>query len=168
MTMEIFMIARLLDNFPFSGKCLIKQSHPNRVGRQSQRSLGQLHLEFGEFSQHFFGCNYFLNFVGKWNKANNVFMDKCDRILQWTWSEEMPIGVFGWSIKIEALEKADISLAKPHRFLRHDHRKTTEIYAGHIERGTKKQTDFLADFWTEKLDLTEGRESITEIINQEK
>ena len=71
-------------------------------------------------------------------------------------------------IKIEALEKADMSLAKPQRFLRHDHPKTTEIYAGNIETGTKKQTDFLADFWTEKLDLTEGRESITEIINQEK
>jgi len=80
----------------------------------------------------------------------------------------MPIGVFGWSIKIGALEEAGMSLAKPQRFLRHDHRKTTEIYAGHIERGTKKQTDFLADFWTEKLDLTEGRESIPEIINQEK
>ena len=37
------------------------------------------------------------------------------------------------------------------RFLRHDHQKTTEIYAGHIEMGTKKQTDYLADFWKGKL-----------------
>ena len=65
-------------------------------------------------------------------------------------------------------DEADMSLAKLQRFLRHDHQKTTEIYAGHIETGTKKQTDFLADFWTDKLDLTEGRESIPEIVTQEK
>jgi hypothetical protein len=64
-------------------------------------------------------------------------------------------------------DKADMSLAKLQRFLRHEHQKTTEIYAGHIETGTKKQTDFLADFWTDKLDLAEGQVSIPEIINQE-
>jgi hypothetical protein len=61
-----------------------------------------------------------------------------------------------------------MSLAKLQRFLRHDHQKTTEIYAGHIETGTKKQTDFLADFWTDKLDLLKVHESIPEIVNQEK
>ena len=61
-----------------------------------------------------------------------------------------------------------MSLAKLQSFLRHDHQKTTETYAGHIETGTKKQTDFLADFWAEKLDLIEGHESIPDIINQEK
>ncbi len=61
-----------------------------------------------------------------------------------------------------------MSLAKLQRFLRHDHQKTTEIYAGHIETGTKKQTDFLADFWVDKLDLMEGQTSIPETINQEK
>jgi truncated hemoglobin YjbI len=61
-----------------------------------------------------------------------------------------------------------MSLAKLQRFLRHDHQKTTEIYAGHIETGTKKQTDFLADFWTGKLDLTEGHEVVSTSINQEK
>ena len=65
-------------------------------------------------------------------------------------------------------DEADMSLAKLQRFLRHDHQKTTEIYAGHIETGTKKQTDFLADFWADKLDLTEAHESIPEIVNQEK
>ena len=60
-----------------------------------------------------------------------------------------------------------MSLAILQRFLRHDHQKTTEIYAGHIETGTKKQTDFLADFWEDKLDLNEGHESIPEIVNQE-
>lgn len=44
-------------------------------------------------------------------------------------------------------EHADMSLAKLQRFLRHDHQKTTEIYAGHLETGTKAQTDFLASFW---------------------
>jgi hypothetical protein len=58
------------------------------------------------------------------------------------------------------------SLVKLQRFLPHDHQKTTEIYAGHIETGTKKQTDFLADFWTDKLDLNEGQESIPASDNQ--
>ena len=61
-----------------------------------------------------------------------------------------------------------MSLAKPQRFLRHDYQKTTEIYAGNIETGTKKQTDFPADFRTAKLDPNEGHESIPEIMNQEK
>jgi integrase len=65
-------------------------------------------------------------------------------------------------------DEADMSLAKLQRFLRHDHQRTTEIYAGHIETGAKKQTDFLADFWANKLDLNKGNESIPEIINQEK
>jgi len=49
-------------------------------------------------------------------------------------------------------EKADMGLAKLQRFLRHDHQKTTEIYAGHLETGTKEQTDFLADFWSTQLE----------------
>ena len=61
-----------------------------------------------------------------------------------------------------------MSLAKLQRFLRHDHQKTTEIYAGHIETGTKKQTDFLADFWADKLELIEDPEPISKISNQEK
>jgi len=65
-------------------------------------------------------------------------------------------------------DKADMSLAKLQRFLRHDHQKTTEIYAGHIETGTKKQTDFLADFWGEKLGSSESVASIPETILDEK
>ena len=42
------------------------------------------------------------------------------------------------------------------RFLRHDHQKTTEMYAGHIETGTKKQTDFLNDFLKNRLSANEG------------
>jgi hypothetical protein len=61
-----------------------------------------------------------------------------------------------------------MSLAKLQRFLRHDHQKTTEIYAGHIETGTKKQTDYLAGFWADKLDLIEGQASIPETIDQKK
>ena len=48
--------------------------------------------------------------------------------------------------------KANMALAKLQRFLRHDHQKTTEIYAGHLETGTKEQTDFLADFWGTQLE----------------
>lgn len=48
-------------------------------------------------------------------------------------------------------ELADMGLAKLQRFLRHDKQKTTEIYAGHLETGTKEQTDFLADFWRKAL-----------------
>ena len=60
-----------------------------------------------------------------------------------------------------------MSLAKLQRFLRHDHQRTTEIYAGHIETGTKKQTDYLADFWGEKLG-SEGVASIPASIFDEK
>lgn len=55
-----------------------------------------------------------------------------------------------------------MSLAKLQRFLRHDHQRTTEIYAGHIETGTKKQTDYLADFWGEKL----GSEGLASIFDE--
>ena len=48
-------------------------------------------------------------------------------------------------------ELGDMGLAKLQRFLRHDKQKTTEIYAGHLETGTKEQTDFLADFWQDTL-----------------
>jgi len=38
----------------------------------------------------------------------------------------------------------------------------------HIETGTKKQTDYLAGFWGEKLDLIEGHEVVSASTNQEK
>ena len=65
-------------------------------------------------------------------------------------------------------DKANMSMAKLQRFLRHDHQRTTEIYAGHIETGTKKQTDYLADFWGEKLGSSEGVASIPASIFDEK
>lgn len=43
-----------------------------------------------------------------------------------------------------------MSLAQLQRCLRHDHKKTTEISAGHIKMGTKKPTDCLADFLKDK------------------
>ena len=64
--------------------------------------------------------------------------------------------------------KANMNLANLQRFLRHDHQKTTEIYAGHIETGTKKQTDYLADFWGEKLGSSERVASITASIKKQK
>jgi reverse gyrase len=42
------------------------------------------------------------------------------------------------------------------KFLRQDHQKTTEIYAGYIETGTIKQMDFLNNFWKGKLNETKG------------
>jgi integrase len=48
-------------------------------------------------------------------------------------------------------EHGEMSLAKLQRFLRHDKQKTTEIYAGHLEIGTKEQNDFLAEFWAATL-----------------
>lgn len=35
-------------------------------------------------------------------------------------------------------------------FLRHDHQSTTELYAGHLENSTTKQSEYLG-FWDEKL-----------------
>ena len=35
-----------------------------------------------------------------------------------------------------------------------------EIYAGHIEMGTRKQTDYVADFWQRKLVDSETAASI--------
>jgi hypothetical protein len=40
---------------------------------------------------------------------------------------------------------------QPQRFPCHDHRETTERYAGQIEMGTRKQTDYLADIGQRKL-----------------
>lgn len=44
-----------------------------------------------------------------------------------------------------------MSFAQLQCFLRHDQQKTTEVYAGHIAMGTRKQTDHLADFRQRKL-----------------
>jgi integrase len=49
-------------------------------------------------------------------------------------------------------EEGNMGLAKLQRFLRHDKQRTTEIYAGHLEKGTKEQTSFLADFWSQKIE----------------
>lgn len=56
-------------------------------------------------------------------------------------------------------EKADMSLAKLQRFLRHDHQRTTEIYSGHLELGTREQTEFLADFWGKELSVASTKSS---------
>jgi integrase len=63
-------------------------------------------------------------------------------------------------------EEGNMGLAKLQRFLRHDKQKTTEIYAGHLEKGTKEQTAFLADFWKEKI----AKEAVTSNLasNQKK
>jgi hypothetical protein len=59
-----------------------------------------------------------------------------------------------------------MSLAKLQRFLRHDKQKTTEIYAGHLELGTKEQTDFLAEFWENQL--SEDRATSTNASTEKK
>lgn len=40
--------------------------------------------------------------------------------------------------------KGNMSLAQLQRFLRHDHQRTTEIYVGDTDTGTRKQTDYPA------------------------
>lgn len=52
-------------------------------------------------------------------------------------------------------ELGNMGLAKLQRFLRHDKQKTTEIYAGHLETGTKEQTEFLANFWGKSIENLE-------------
>lgn len=49
------------------------------------------------------------------------------------------------------------------RCLRHDTQQTTEIYGGRLEIGTKKQTDYLNDFWKDKLKQTKGVASIRDV-----
>jgi integrase len=65
-------------------------------------------------------------------------------------------------------DKGGMSLAELQRFLRHDHQKTTEIYAGHLELGTKKQTDFLADYWGENLKPSQESSSKSSSNGKEK
>jgi len=36
-------------------------------------------------------------------------------------------------------------------FLRHDEQKTTELYAGHLDNSTTKQSQCLGEFWSEQL-----------------
>ncbi len=60
--------------------------------------------------------------------------------------------------------KGNMSLAQLQRFLRHDHQKTTEIYADLIEMGTRKQTDYLADFWQRKLIFSDSVATIPATI----
>ena len=59
-------------------------------------------------------------------------------------------------------EKADMGLAKLQRFLRHENQRTTEIYSGHLEVGTKEQTDFLADYWGKELSVASTKSSTKE------
>lgn len=53
-------------------------------------------------------------------------------------------------------EYGEMSISQLQSFLRHDNQKTTEIYSGFLDAGTKVQGDFLGKFWREKLQgLTE-------------
>jgi integrase len=65
-------------------------------------------------------------------------------------------------------ELGDMGLAKLQRFLRHDKQRTTEIYAGYLETGTKEQTDFLAKFWRDKLEKFGGSYSKSYSGNRKK
>ena len=56
-----------------------------------------------------------------------------------------------------------MGLAKLQRFLRHDKQRTTEIYAGHIETGTKEQTDFLGEFWEKEIKTQEAKTEKEEV-----
>lgn len=43
------------------------------------------------------------------------------------------------------------SLSQVQQFLRHDHKNTTELYTGHLDNSTSKQSEYLGNFWREKL-----------------
>jgi len=49
------------------------------------------------------------------------------------------------------LKKQGASLAEMQLFLRHDEQKTTELYAGHLDNSTTKQSECLGEFWREQL-----------------
>lgn len=49
------------------------------------------------------------------------------------------------------LKENGASLSELQLFLRHDAQKTTEIYAGHLDNSTAKQSEYLGNFWSGKL-----------------
>jgi len=49
------------------------------------------------------------------------------------------------------LKENGASLSEMQQFLRHDEQKTTEMYAGHLDNSTAKQTEYLGNFWSGKL-----------------
>ncbi len=49
------------------------------------------------------------------------------------------------------LKKEEATIAELQRFLRHEEQRTTEIYAGHLDNGTKAQNELLGKVWSEKL-----------------
>ena len=49
------------------------------------------------------------------------------------------------------LKREGATIAELQRFLRHDEQKTTEIYAGHLDNGTKAQNELLGRVWSEAL-----------------
>jgi len=49
------------------------------------------------------------------------------------------------------LKREGATIAELQRFLRHDEQKTTEIYAGHLDNGTKAQNELLGKVWSEAV-----------------
>ncbi len=49
------------------------------------------------------------------------------------------------------LKKEGATIAELQRFLRHDEQRTTEIYAGHLDNGTKAQNELLGRVWSKQL-----------------
>jgi integrase len=48
-------------------------------------------------------------------------------------------------------ENKELSLSQVQQFLRHDHKSTTELYTGHLDISTSKQSEYLGNFWSGKL-----------------
>ncbi len=55
------------------------------------------------------------------------------------------------------LKKEGATIAELQRFLRHDEQRTTEIYAGHLDNGTKAQNELLGRLWSEQLSEATGQ-----------
>lgn len=53
------------------------------------------------------------------------------------------------------LKASGMPMSQLQLFLRHDHQSTTELYAGHLENSTAKQSEYLGNFWDEKLAIAD-------------
>ena len=72
--------------------------------------------------------------------------------------------LFHWSIIGMYSNCLDCFPLSFHNLPVQDHQKTTEIYAGHIEMGARKQTDYLVDFWQRNLVDSDSVTTIPAII----
>ncbi len=93
-----------------------------------------------------------------WSRKHKCFVDdryQCLNRFTERLCEKAKVKRFGFHqlrhLAASILKQNGHNIASLQKFLRHESQKTTEIYAGFIDTSTKEQTDYLDDFWTEKL-----------------